>query len=142
MATYKPKFAQTSKTAYAQTTAANTTITGGSIDDTATLFTLTASGSSGEGARVTKISCVPTETVTAGVAYLYLSKDAGTTYRLIDAAAVAADTVSTTDAPTRVSFSIASASDPLVLEASDRLAVGFSLAKVIDWFCQYENFAS
>ena len=141
MATYKPKFAQTTKTAVGQTTAANTTLTG-AVDDTVTLITATASGSGGEGCRVTHVSMTPTETLTAGVAYLYLSKDGGTTWRLIDAATVAADTVSTTDVPSRVTFSIASTTTPLELEASDRLAVGFSLAKIVDWFAQYQNYAS
>jgi len=143
MATNVAFFSVGVKTAYAQTTAANTTLTGASVDDIAVLFTLTASGASGLGARVTKVCGTPTETTGgAGVAYLYLSKDSGTTYRLIDAVAVASDTVSTTDAPVRFSFAIASKDDPLELEAGDRLAVGFSLAKIIDWSAQWQPYGS
>lgn len=120
--TFIAPFAQTPKTGYAVCTAANTTLTD-SPDDT---VELALAGS--DGAMVTRITCIPRVTATAAVAYLYLSKDAGTTKRMIDAATIAADTVSTTDLPTLIVFTQYSETTPLRLEAADRLYVGVSVA--------------
>src|SRR5690349_19693241 len=97
-------FSIATRTEVGQTTAANTTVTG-SVDDTLTIVTCASSGSNGAGGRVLHIRGTPTEsTGGAGVGYLYLSKDSGSSWRLIDAITVSSDTVSTTDAPTPFSF--------------------------------------
>jgi hypothetical protein len=120
--TFTAPFAQTPKTNFAVCVAANTTLTG-SPDDTVLLCT---AGS--DGAIVTRITCIPRVTLTAAVAYLYISKDSGTTQTMIDAVTLAADTVSTTDLPLLVVFTQYSETTPLRLEAADRLYVGISVA--------------
>jgi len=128
-----PVFAQTPQgPAVASTSAAHTTLDDIS-DDTALLFTAGA-----DGAVITSLSTTPKETVTAGVAYLYVSHDGGATGKLLRAKAVAADTVSATDAPAEIDFGY-SESSPLRLKASGRLYVAFSLAKLMAWQCNPIN---
>ena len=124
--TYAAPFAQTPQRGVATTTAAHTTLNDIS-DDCMLMFT---AGS--EGAVATRLGSTPLETVTAGVCYLYSSTDGGVTGKLLRAAAMAADTVSTSDAPTEVDFGYTEAA-PLRLKASERLYVGFSLAKIVSW---------
>lgn len=105
---------QTPKTATCVLTTAST-----DIDDAPTtsvlLWTAGANGS-----RITRLSAMPRATVTASLIGLYLSKDSGTTLRLIDSAVMAAHTVAnTTEIPT-TDFGY-SEDNPLILEAADRL---------------------
>lgn len=118
--TFTGPFGQTPKAIKAKVTTAHTTLEGA----TNTVLAYTAGT---EGGIVTRLTFSPIETVTAGVAYAYRSPD-GSTFHLIEAQAVAADTVSTTDAPTKVSFS-PTETLPWRLEAGDRLYVAFSLTK-------------
>jgi hypothetical protein len=118
--TFTAPFAQTHQRIAAKVTTAHVTLE--SATNTVLAFT---AGS--EGAVVTRLTFKPTETITAGVAYLYRSDD-GTTLYLEKAVAVGADTLSTTDAPASVDFGYTEAS-PLRLKASERLYVGFSLTK-------------
>ncbi len=120
--TFTAPFAQTPKCVTAVCTAANTTLTD-SPDDTSLLVTAGA-----DGCIVTRIDATPRATVTACVVYLYHSADSGTTKRLIDQVAMAADTVSTTDAGVSVAFGKYTETTPLRLAASDRLYVGCSIA--------------
>ena len=120
--TATPIFGQTPKLAQGVVTAANTTLTS-SPDDVVTMFTAGANG-----AIVTKASLIPRETTTAGVGYLYISTDAGANKIMVDAVAVAADTLTTTDAPTRVDFSIASETVPYRIPASAVVYFGYSIA--------------
>lgn len=120
--TFTAPFGQTPKTNFAVCAAANTTLTG-SPDDTVLLVT---AGS--DGAILTRLTCIPRVTATASVAYLYLSKDSGTTQTMIDSVTIAADTVSTTDLPALIVFPQYSETTPLRLEAADRLYVGVSVA--------------
>lgn len=72
----------------------------------------------------------PVETTTAGIVWLFLSEDAGATYRTIDQQTVAAETITATSAAgTPISFktkgAIISEDNPLRLGASDILGFGF-----------------
>lgn len=128
-------FPQTPKTAYAVTTAANTTL---SDSPNETVLLLTAGGF---GAEVTRLTVTPRATCTATVAYLYLSKDAGTTRRMVKGVFIAADTLSTTDPPNVTDFGYSDVS-PLRLEAGDRLYVGTSVALGggFSWVAQSRDF--
>jgi hypothetical protein len=119
--TFTAPFAQTPKRIVARVTTAHATLN-------STTNTVLAYTAGSDGAIVTRVAFTPTETVTAGVAYLYESLDSGTTIDLLRAKAVAADTVSTTDVPTEVDFGYTEDA-PLRLQASERLYVAFSLTK-------------
>ncbi|MEQ8394983.1 hypothetical protein [Thalassobaculum sp.] len=113
---------QAPKSAAVSVAAANTTLTD-SPDDTALLLTAGANGS-----RIGHLKALPRATVSgAMVGYLYHSIDSGTTKRLIKAVAIAADTVSTTDAPAEVDFGYTEDA-PLYLSAGAELYAGISVA--------------
>ncbi|MCM8738277.1 hypothetical protein M5E06_29555 [Azospirillum sp. A1-3] len=95
-----------------------------------------------DGAQLVALWALPRATCSATVLYLYRSLDGGTTKRLIATAAVAADTVSTTDAPAEVVFKLKGASisesNPLYLPPGSgvgktRLYVGASVALAAGW---------
>ena len=121
--TFTAPFAQTPKTATAVVTAAAGNITGDAPTGTVLLMTAGA-----DGALVTNISAIPRATVTASSLLLYISKDSGTTQRLIDSELMNALTVSTTAQITKTTFTRVSESTPLRLEAGDRLYVGNQVA--------------
>lgn len=121
--TFTAPFAQTPKTATAVATAATGSITGDAPTGTVLLVTAGA-----DGAIVTRLTAVPRATVTASSLLVWISKDAGTTQRLIDSALMAAQTISTTAAVTATTFSTYSETSPLRLEAGDRLYVGTQVA--------------
>lgn len=131
--TFTAPYAQTPQRGTASTTAAHTTLNDIS-DDCALLATAGA-----DGAVVTRLAASPLETVTTGVCYLYSSTDSGVSGKLLRAKAMAADTVSTTDAPAEIDFGYTE-SAPLRLKAAERLYVGFSLAKIIAWSCDQMDF--
>lgn len=118
--TFEAPFAQTPQKIAAKVTTAHTVLEGA----TNAVLAFTAGA---DGAAITRLTFTPTETVTAGVAYAYRSAD-GATFHLIEAQAVAADTVSATDAPAKVSFSPTETA-PWRLAANERLYVAFSLTK-------------
>lgn len=109
------------RTAYAVADTAST-----DIDDapttTVSLFTAGANGS-----RVVKLTAIPRATVTASRLDLWLSKDGGTTKRLIDTALMSAHTVAnTTEIPT-TDFGYSEES-PLIVGANEVLYVSTAVA--------------
>ncbi len=136
MKTFTAPFAQTPKTATAVATAAATV---GSDAPTNTVLLMTAGA---DGCIVTSLAAMPRATVTASSLLLYISKDSGTTQRLIDSELMAAHTVATTTAIPETVFSRISESAPLRLEAGDRLYVGsqVALASGIVFKAEYTDF--
>lgn len=116
-------FAQTPRTATAVTTAACVV---GTNDTPTNTVLLTAAGA--EGAILTNLSAMPRATATATSLLLFLSKDGGTTKRLIDSELLAAQTVNNTTAINEIQFSRYSEDSPLRLEANDQLYVGAAVA--------------
>lgn len=116
--TNTPIFPQAPKSAYVVTDTANTDLDDSPGGGVQLLLTAGANG-----ARLTRMISIPRATVTQTNLQLYLSKDAGTTKRLIATLEVAAHTVAaTTDIP---SYDWGFSEDnPLLLEAADRLYVG------------------
>lgn len=127
--TFTAAFAQTPKTSYASaTTAFALTGAGSMLDDNPSNTVLLVTAGS-DGALLTSVAVVPRATCTAHVAALFLSKDSGTTKKVLSTVAVAAQTLSTTTAITGYSFTIASESEPFRLEAGDRLYVGITVTQ-------------
>lgn len=120
--TFDAPFVQTPKTATAVVTAAATVATDA---PTNTVELLTAGAN---GALVTSITAVPRATVTASSLVLFLSKDGGTTKRLLDSELMGAHTMATTTAVPETSFGNISVTTPLRLEAGDKLYVGSQVA--------------
>lgn len=133
--TFTAPFAQTPKTATAVVTAA-TTITSDAPANTVLLLTAGA-----DGAILTALSAMPRATVTASDLVLFISKDAGTTKRLIDSKLMSAYTVAATTATPITSFGY-SESNPMRLQAGDALYVGsqVALAGGIVFAAQYTEF--
>lgn len=126
---------QTLQTAYAVTDTANTTY---SDAPTNTQVLVTAGAN---GARVTRLTSIPRATVTATMLQLYLSKDSGTTKRLINSKLMAAHTVAATTAITQTDWGYAE-DNPLLLEAGDTLYVGqaVSLAGGISHMAEWGDY--
>ena len=120
--TFTAPFAQTPKTATAVATSA-ATVASDSPSNTVLLLT---AGS--DGAILTRLTAIPRATVTASSLGLWISKDNGTTQRLIDSELMAAHTVATTTAIPETGFTNYSETTPLRLEAGDRLYVGSQVA--------------
>jgi H+/gluconate symporter-like permease len=80
--------------------------------------------------------------VTASSLVIFISKDAGTTQRLIDSELMAAHTVATTTAIPETVFPFYSEAAPLRLEAGDRIYVGsqVALAGGIVFRAEFTNF--
>lgn len=76
---------------------------------------------------LTRLTALPRATPTATVLYLFVSKDGGTTKRLIGRAKMGAATVSTTDFPEPTDFGF-NESNGYRFEAGDELYVGISVA--------------
>ena len=121
--TFTAPFAQTPKTATAVAVAAVSDLATDAPTGAVLLGTAGA-----EGAIVTRLMALPRATVTASSLVLFLSKDGGTTLRLIDSELMAAHTVATTTAIPETSFGNISDSTPLRLEAGDKLFVGSQVA--------------
>ena len=112
---------QSIKTAYAVVDTAST-----DLDDSPTTSVLLVTAGA-NGARLVKLTAVPRATVTATRLDLWLSKDAGTTKRLVDTALMSAHTVAaTTEIPT-TDFGY-SETAPFYLEAADRLYVSTAVS--------------
>jgi len=128
-------FAQTPKTATAVCTAAATL-----VDAAANTVELLTAGA--DGSIVTALSAIPRATVTASSLVLFLSKDAGTTKRLIDSELMTAYTATTTTAIPETKFANIAESYPLRLEAGDKLYVGsqVALAGGIVFKAEYTDF--
>lgn len=121
--TFTAPFAQTPKTATAVVTGAAGTITGDTPTNTVLLATAGA-----DGAILTRLTAIPRATVTASSLVVFISKDGGTTKRLIDSELMAAHTVATTTAIPETAFANFSETTPLRLEAGDQLYVGSQVA--------------
>jgi len=95
-----------------------------------------------DGAIVTRLTAIPRATVAASNLVLFLSKDGGTTQRLIDSELMAAHTVATSTAIPETVFPFYSETSPLRLEATDRLYVGsqVALAGGIVFRAEFTNF--
>lgn len=134
--TFTAPFAQTPKTATAVATGAATV---GTDSPSNTVLLMTAGT---DGCIVTALAAMPRATVTASSLLLYISKDNGTTQRLIDSELMAAHTVATTTAIPETTFARISESAPLRLEAGDRLYVGsqVALASGIVFKAEYTDF--
>lgn len=120
--TFTAPFAQSPKTATAVATGAVGSIAGDTPTNVVLLMTAGA-----DGAILTKLTATPRATVTASSLVVFISKDSGTTNRLIDSALMGAHTVATTTKIPATAFSY-SESAPLRLEAGDQIYVGSQVA--------------
>lgn len=134
--TFTAPFAQAPKTATAVCTGVAT------VTDDAPANTVLLLTAGSEGSLVTSLWAMPRATVTASSLVLFLSKDAGTTKRLIDSELMSAHTVATTTAIPETSFANYSETTPLRLEAGDKLYVGsqVALAGGIVFKAEYTDF--
>jgi hypothetical protein len=132
---YTAPFAQTPKTATAVCTAVAT------LTDTPSNTVLLVTAGS-DGAILTRLTAIPRATVTASSLVVFLSKDGGTTQRLLDSELMAAHTVAATTAIPETVFPFYSETAPLRLEAGDRLYVGsqVALAGGIVFRAEFTNF--
>jgi hypothetical protein len=133
--TFTAPFAQTPKTATAVVTAVATL-----TDTPANTVLLVTAGS--DGAILTRLTAIPRATVTASSLVVFISKDAGTTQRLMDAELMAAYTMATTTLIPETTFSLYTETTPLRLEAGDRIYVGsqVALAGGIVFRAEFTNF--
>jgi len=133
--TFTAPFAQTPKTATAVVTGVATM-----TDTPANTVLLATAGT--DGAILTRLTAIPRATVTASSLVLFISKDNGTTQRLIDSELMAAHTVAVTTAIPETVFATYSEAAPLRLEAGDRLYVGsqVALAGGIVFKAEFTNF--
>ena len=121
--TYTAPFAQTPRTSSAVATLAV-----GSIGTSAPTNVVQVFQAGAEGALVTKLTAIPRATVTASCLYLFLSKDSGASYFLVDSELMGAHTVATTTAIPETKFANISETSPIRLEAGDKLYVGSAVA--------------
>ena len=133
--TFTAPFAQTPKTATAVVTGVATM-----TDTPANTVLLATAGA--DGAILTRLTAIPRATVTASSLVLFISKDNGTTQRLIDSELMTAHTVAVTTAIPESVFSAYSESSTLRLEAGDRIYVGsqVALAGGIVFRAEFTNF--
>lgn len=133
--TFTAPFAQTPKTATAVCTSAATL-----VDSPANTVELLTAGA--DGAIVTSLWAIPRATTTSSSLVLFLSKDGGTTQRLIDSELMVAHTVAATSVIPRTKFSDIAEVSPLRLEAGDKLYVGSQVAQAggIVFKAEYTDF--
>lgn len=121
--TYTAPFAQTPKTL---TAVCSTACVIGTADTPTNTQLLATAGP--DGALVTRITCIPRGTATATAVHLFLSKDSGTTQRLIDSELIGAYTLAATTAIPETIFANVTEATPIRLAAGDRLYVGVAVA--------------
>lgn len=129
-----PVFAQEPKYARAAVSAANT-----GLDGSGTIVTLMTAGS--DGAIVTSLKAWGTVTSTAKRLNLWISVDAGSTWKLLDSGLMAAYTVANTTVQTPVTF--VNKSDPnaaIRLPAAAMLGVTTMVAEAVEFVCEYTDF--
>ena len=133
--TFTAPFAQTPKTATAVCTAVAT------LTDTPSNTVLLVTAGS-DGAILTRLTAIPRATVAASSLVVFISKDGGTTQRLIDAELMAAYTMATTTLVPETTFALYTETTPLRLEAGDRIYVGsqVALAGGIVFRAEFTNF--
>lgn len=120
---YTAPFAQTIKTGTAVVTGAAGNI---ATDAPTNTVQLLAAGS--EGTVVSRITAMPRATVTDTSLLLYVSKDGGTTKRLIDSELMKGYTLAATTTVPETAFANYSDSAPLRLAAGETLWVGSQVA--------------
>lgn len=123
MKIFTAPFVQNQRTSTAVVTAA---VTGLGTDAPGNTILLATAGP--DGAILTDLQAMPRATTTATSLLLFLSKDGGTTKRLIDSELMAAYTLSTTTVIPETSFARYNETSPLRLEANDQLYVGIQVA--------------
>lgn len=124
---------QAVKSGTAVLTTANTTFTD-SPTNTALLVTAGANG-----ARVTRVTASPRETVTANQMQLFRSSDGGTTKRFFNSVLMAAYTFATNTAATPTDFGY-SDSNPLILAANETLYCGEGLTKSVAFTAEWQDY--
>lgn len=126
------------KNAYQVCDTANT-----DLDDSPSANVLLLLTAGASGAVVYGLKATPRATVTATRCDLFLSKDGGTTKRLIKSVLMSAHTVATTTAIPSTDFGFTETA-PYRLGASDRLYVGIgvNLSGGIVFDAQYEDLAA
>jgi hypothetical protein len=118
-----PNFPTTPKYASALATVANA-----AADGTGTIVPLLTAGANG--ALVTGLTALPVGTVTATVLRLYISQDAGATWKVIDMKLLAAYTLSQTVLPVGQTFVDKNTPDAaLRLPAAAKLGVAIGVAQ-------------
>ena len=134
--TFTAPFAQTPRTATAIVTGAAT------VNNDAPVNTVALLTAGADGAIVTSLWAMPRATVTASSLVLYLSKDNGTSQRMIDSELMTAHTVAATTAIPETKFANISETTPLRLAAGDKLYVGsqVALASGIVFKAEYTDF--
>lgn len=120
--THEAVFAQDPKTWSVVATGAVGSLTGDTPTNTQLLAT-----AGPEGAILTKVIAIPRATVTATALYLFISKNVGTTKRLMASKLMSAHTVDATTEIPVVDFGF-SETEPFRLEAGDQLFVGIGVA--------------
>lgn len=121
--TFTAPFAQTPKTTTAVSTLA--AVIGSADAPTNTTLLCTAGA---DGALVTRVSSIPRGTVTATAMYLFISKDSGTTQRLIDSELIGAYTLAATTLIPETLFANITETAIIRLEAGDTLYIGAAVA--------------
>lgn len=119
--TFTAAFAQTPKTATAVAVAAATIAT----DTPANVVLLLTAGT--DGGILTRLWAMPRVSMMNTSLVLYISKDAGTTIRMIDSELMVTQNLTTGAAVAETAFTY-NESAPLRLEAGDRLYVGTQIA--------------
>lgn len=135
--TFTAPFAQTPRTATAVVTAAT-----GSINTDAPTGTVLLVTAGSDGSILTRLTATPRATATATSLLLYISSDGGISQRLVDSAVMNAQTISTTTAVSKTTFTDYTESTPLRLAAADRVYVGaqVALAGGIVFRAEYTDF--
>lgn len=121
--TFTAPFAQTVKTSTAVVTTATGSIATDAPTNTALLLTAGT-----EGTVVNKVSAAPRSTITDASLLLFLSKDGGTTKRLIGSVLMKGYTLAATTAIPETAFAGITSDTPIRLETGDSLYVGSQVA--------------
>jgi len=116
-----PVFAQTPKTFTAVVTSAISNLDSDSPGGTMELAT-----AGDDGAIVTNLTAMPRASVPEGAIYVFLSKDGGTTKRVMRSAKLDQHVAAATEPAPVIDFGLTE-TDPLRLEAGDQLYVGCSV---------------
>lgn len=119
---HQPAFAQTPRTWTAVVTAA-----AADLDTDEPTGTVLLAEAGAEGCIMTSLTAIARATATASSLLIFLSKDGGTTQRLIGSALLPAHTVAATTAIPVVDFGYTE-TEPLRLEAGDQIYVGAGVA--------------
>lgn len=129
-----PVFAQIPAVGQATVSAANT-----GLDGSGTITELLTAGA--DGAIVTSLKAFATVTSTAKRLNLFISTDAGTTWKLFDSALMEAYTVANTTAQTAIVF--IDKADPnaaVRLPASAKLGVSIMVAEAVQFVSEYTDY--